>query len=101
MFNFGDVFGRASDVKKPTCWKACFILVVCLGACFVSVMCLGARLSLDMGALIVSDMLGSRFYFGDVFGSVFYFGDVLGSASDDVNKQLFCNLVMLIICNYC
>ena len=29
--------------------------------------------------LIVSDVLGSGFYFGDVFGSVFYFGDVLGS----------------------
>ncbi len=54
-----------------------------------------------MGALIVSDVLGSRFYFGDVFRSVFYFGDVLGSASDDVNKQWFCDLVMLMICNYC
>ncbi len=49
-------------------------------------------------ALIVSDMLGSGFYFGDVFGTVFYFGDVLGSASD-VNKPTVCNLVMLMKCN--
>jgi hypothetical protein len=57
VFNFGDVFGRASDVNKPTCWKACFILLACLGAHFVLVTCLGARLSLDMGVLIVSDVL--------------------------------------------
>ena len=49
-------------------------------------------------ALIVSDVLGSRFCFGDVFGSVFYHGDVLGSASD-VNKPMVCNLVMLMKCN--
>ncbi len=58
-------------------------------------------MALDMGALFVSDMLGSRFYYGGMFGSVVYFGDVLGSASDDDNKQLFCNLVMFMICNYC
>jgi hypothetical protein len=76
-------------------------------------------------ALIVCDVLGSKFYFdgmfgstfnfgdllgsasdankyyGDVFGSVLYFGDMLGSASDDVNIQLFCDLVMFTICNYC
>ena len=47
---------------------------------------------------IVSDMLGSVFYFGDVFGSVFDVGHVLGSASD-VNKPTVCNLVMLMKCN--
>jgi hypothetical protein len=31
-------------------------------------------------ALIVSEVLGSVFYFGDVFGSVLDFGDVFGSA---------------------
>ncbi len=45
-------------------------------------------------------MLGIRFYFGDMFGSVFDYGDVNGSASDDVNEQLFCDLVMLMNCNY-
>ncbi len=49
-------------------------------------------------ALIVSDVLGSEFYFGGVFGSVFNFGDVLGSASD-ANKPTVCNLVMLMKCN--
>jgi hypothetical protein len=50
-------------------------------------------------ALIVSDVLGSGFYFGDVFGSVFYFGDVLGSMSD-VNKPTVYNLVILMKCNH-
>ena len=51
-------------------------------------------------------MLGSVFVIGDVFGNVLEFGDVFGSAryesslQSDVNKQLFCNLVMLMNCNY-
>ncbi len=51
-------------------------------------------------------MLRSVLVFGDVFESVFDFGDVIGSArfesrlQSDVNKQLFCNLVMLMNCNY-
>ncbi len=49
-------------------------------------------------AIIVSDVLGSGFYFGDVFGSMFYFGNMLGSASD-VNKPTVCDLVMLMKCN--
>ncbi len=45
------------------------------------------------------------FVFDDMFGSVFDFGDVFGSTrfeshlQSDNNKQLFCNLVMLINCN--
>ncbi len=51
-------------------------------------------------------VLGSVFVFGDVFGSVFDFGDVFGSTrfesrlQSDVNKQLFCDFVMLMNCNY-
>ncbi len=45
VFDFGDVFGSASDVNKPTdCLH--FYLVTCLKACFILVMCLGARLIL-------------------------------------------------------
>jgi hypothetical protein len=51
-------------------------------------------------------MFGSVFYFGDVFESVFDTGDVFGNSiftcdvfesrlQSDVNKQLVCNLVML------
>ncbi len=46
------------------------------------------------------------FVFDDVFGSMIDFGDVFGSArfesrlQSDVIKQLFCNLVMLMNCNY-
>jgi hypothetical protein len=55
-------------------------------------------------------VFGSVFHFGDVFESVFDTGDVLGnsifthdvfeSGLCDVNKQLVCNLVILIDCNY-
>jgi hypothetical protein len=56
-------------------------------------------------------MFGSVFYFGDVFGSVFDTGDVFciriftcdvfeSRLQSDVDKQLFCNLVMLMNCNY-
>jgi hypothetical protein len=56
-------------------------------------------------------MFGSVFYFGDVFESVFDTGDVFNNSiftcdmfesrlQSDVNKQLFCNLVMLVDCNY-
>jgi hypothetical protein len=56
-------------------------------------------------------MFGSMFYFGDVFESVFDTGDVFCNSiftcdvfeshlQSDVNKQLFCNLVMLMNCNY-
>ncbi len=46
------------------------------------------------------------FVIGDIFGSVFEFVDVFGSVrfesslQSDAKKQLFCNLVMLINCNY-
>ncbi len=51
------------------------------------------------------------FYFGDVFESVFDTGDMFCNSiftcdvfesrlQCDVNKQLFCNLVMLMNCNY-
>jgi hypothetical protein len=51
------------------------------------------------------------YYFGDVFESVFDTGDVFCNSififdvfesclQSDVNKQLFCNLVMLMNCNY-
>ncbi len=57
-------------------------------------------------------MLGSVFYFGDVFESVFDTGDVFCNSiftcdvfesclQSDVNKQLSCNLLMLMNCNYC
>ncbi len=56
-------------------------------------------------------MFGSVFYFGDVFESVFDNGDVFCNSificdvfesclQSDVNKQLFCNLVILMNCNY-
>jgi hypothetical protein len=56
-------------------------------------------------------MFGSLFYFGDVFGSMFDTGDVFcnriftcdvfeSHLQSDVDKQLFCNLVMLMNCNY-
>ncbi len=56
-------------------------------------------------------MVGSVFYFGDVFESVFNTGDVLGNSiftldvfesrlQSDANKQLVCNLVMLMNCTY-
>ncbi len=56
-------------------------------------------------------MFGSVFYFGDVFESVFDTGDMFCKSiftcdvfesclQSDVNKQLFCNLVMLMNCNY-
>ncbi len=41
-------------------------------------------------------MSGSVFDFGDVFGSVRFESRL----QSDVNKQLFCNLVMLMNCNY-
>ncbi len=55
-------------------------------------------------------MFGSVFYFGDVFLSVFDTGDVFCNSiftcdvfesciRNDVSKQLFCNLVMLMNCN--
>ncbi len=55
-------------------------------------------------------MFGSVFYFGDVFESVLDTGDVFCNSiftcdvfesriQSDVNKQLFCNLVMLMNCN--
>jgi hypothetical protein len=51
------------------------------------------------------------FYFGDVFESVFNTVDMLVNSifthdafesqlQSDVNKQLICNLVMLMNCNY-
>ncbi len=56
-------------------------------------------------------MFGRVFYFGDVFENVFDTGDVICNSiftcdvfesrfQSDVNKQLFCNLVMLMNCNY-
>jgi hypothetical protein len=56
-------------------------------------------------------MFEGMFYFGDVFESVFDTGDVFCNSilicdvfesclQSDVNKQLFCNLVMLMNCNY-
>jgi hypothetical protein len=56
-------------------------------------------------------VFGSVFYFGDVFESVFDTGDMFCNSificevfesclQSDVNKQLFCNLVMLMNCNY-
>jgi hypothetical protein len=56
-------------------------------------------------------MFGTVFYFGDVFESVFATGDVLGNSiftrdvfesqlQSYVNKQLVCNLVILINCKY-
>ncbi len=57
-------------------------------------------------------MFGSVFYFGDVFESVFDTGDVFCNSiftscdvfesrlQCDVNQQLFCDLVMLMNCNY-
>ncbi len=56
-------------------------------------------------------MFESVFYFGDVFESVFDTGDVFCNSificdvfesclQSYVNKQLFCNLVMLMNCNY-
>ncbi len=56
-------------------------------------------------------MFGSVFYFGDVFESVFDTGDVFCNRTftcdvfesrlqSDVNIQLFCDLVMLMNCNY-
>jgi hypothetical protein len=57
-------------------------------------------------------MFGSVFYFGDaVFESVFDTGDLFGNSiftcdvfesrlQSDGNKQLVCNLVMLMNCNY-
>jgi hypothetical protein len=51
------------------------------------------------------------FYFGDVFESMLDAGDMLSNSiltcdvlesrlQSDVNKQLFCDLVMLMNCNY-
>ncbi len=56
-------------------------------------------------------MFGSVFYFGDVFETVFNTSDELGNSiftrvvfesqlQSDINKQLVCNLVMLMNCNY-
>ncbi len=56
-------------------------------------------------------MFGCVFYFGNVFESVFDTGDVFGNSiftcyvfesclQSDVNKQLVCNLMMLMNCNY-
>ncbi len=56
-------------------------------------------------------MFGSVFYFGYVFESIFDTGEVFCNSiftsdvfesrlQSDVNKQLFCNLVMLMNCNY-
>ncbi len=48
-------------------------------------------------------MIGNVFYFGDVFESVFDTGDVFCNSiftCDVFEKQLFCNLVMLMNCNY-
>jgi hypothetical protein len=56
-------------------------------------------------------MFGSVFYFGDVFESVFDTGDVFcnrmftcdvfeSRLQSDVIKQLFCNLLILMNCNY-
>jgi hypothetical protein len=56
-------------------------------------------------------VFGSVFYFGDMFESVFDTGDVFcnnifacdvfeSRLQSDANKQLFCNLVMLMNCNY-
>ncbi len=56
-------------------------------------------------------MFGSVFHFGDVFEKVFDTGEVFCDSiftcdmfesclQSDVNKQLFCNLVMLMNCNY-
>jgi hypothetical protein len=56
-------------------------------------------------------MFGSVFYFGDVFERVFDTGDLFGNSiftsdvfesrlQSDVDKQLVCNLVMLMNCNY-
>ncbi len=56
-------------------------------------------------------MFESVFYFGDVFGSVFDTSDVFGNSiftcdvfesrlQSDVDKQLVCNLVMLMNCIY-
>ena len=56
-------------------------------------------------------MFGCVFYFGNVFESVFDTGDVFGNSiftcyvfelrlQSDVDKQLVCNLVMLMNCNY-
>jgi hypothetical protein len=56
-------------------------------------------------------VFGSVFYFGDVFESVFDAGDVFCNSiftcdvfeshlQSDVKKQLCCNLVMLLNCNF-
>jgi hypothetical protein len=56
-------------------------------------------------------MFGSVFYFGDVIENVFDTDDVFCNSiftcdvfeshlQSDVNKQLSCNLVMLMNCNY-
>jgi hypothetical protein len=55
-------------------------------------------------------VFGSVFYFGDVFVSVFDTGDVFCNSiftcdvfesciQSDINKQLFCDLEMLMNCN--
>jgi hypothetical protein len=60
---------------------------------------------------LLLSMFGSMFYFGHVFESVFDTGDVFCNSificdvfesclQSDVNKQLFCNLVMLMNWNY-
>ncbi len=51
VFDFGDVFGSASDVYKP---------MVCLH-------------------IYYGGVFESVFYFGDMFGSMFNFGEVLRS----------------------
>jgi hypothetical protein len=56
-------------------------------------------------------VFGSVFYVGDVFESVFDTGDMFCNSiftcdvfklrlQSDINKQLFCNLVILMNCNY-
>jgi hypothetical protein len=58
IFDFGDEFGSASDVNKPTVCRH-----IEYGEVFESVFYFG-------------DVFGSAFNFGDVFRSMFVIGDV-------------------------